>query len=148
MSEFNYKKYVTNNPLLKEGKVEDYAEMILSAAKGLDDPLKSAIDLIGNYRDNPSELPKEIDKGFFVSNYVDIIFALEDQYRKMNEEKGEKKEVRPGVRSAAIKLGMAPDHIYDTKKKVNEVEDRTEALDKLKDLKDLKQKATIVTGKR
>ena len=73
MSEFNYKKYVENNPLLNE----------------------------------------------------------------------EKKEVRPGVRSAAIKLGMAPDHIYDTKKKekkkVNEVEDRTEALDKLKDiLEDLK----------
>ena len=73
MSEFNYKKYVENNPLLNE----------------------------------------------------------------------EKKEVRPGVRSAAAKLGMAPDHIYDTKKKekkkVNEVEDRTEALDKLRDiLEDLK----------
>jgi hypothetical protein len=102
MSEFNFKKYVANNPLLSED---------LNISK--DDMEKLH---------NDGEVKIDGKKVTF---------------------KEEKKEVRPGVRSAAAKLGMAPDHIYDTKKKekkkVNEVEDRTEALDKLRDiLEDLK----------
>lgn len=102
MSEFNYKKYVADNPLLSED---------LNISK--DDMEKLH---------NDGEVKIDGKKVTF---------------------KEEKKEVRPGVRSAAAKLGMAPDHIYDTKKKekkkVNEVEDRTEALDKLRDiLEDLK----------
>jgi hypothetical protein len=102
MSEFNFKKYIADNPLLSED---------LNISK--DDMEKLH---------NDGEVKIDGKKVTF---------------------KEEKKEVRPGVRSAAAKLGMAPDHIYDTKKKekkkVNEVEDRTEALDKLRDiLEDLK----------
>jgi len=102
MSEFNFKKYIADNPLLSED---------LNISK--DDMEKIH---------NDGEVKIDGKKVTF---------------------KEEKKEVRPGVRSAAAKLGMAPDHIYDTKKKekkkVNEVEDRTEALDKLRDiLEDLK----------
>ena len=116
MSDFNYKKYVENNPLLKEEKtkegiVDDYADRMVGA--GLD--LKGTLQLVDYYINNPEEIPEPMDKDLFVAHGDKIADATKQLYLRVYEGKEEKKE------------------------EVNEVQDRTEALDKLRDiLEDLK----------
>jgi len=158
---FNYKKYVSNNPLLAEAdttprKVTPIGNVAAGDIATRFDDEEFTVITTGTLGDleryDVEKVTKDIDPdteaiavedpntGYAVYTY-DLGGAVVFEEGALDEE--ERKEVRPGVRSAAIKLGMAPDHIYDTdkkgKKKVNEVEDRTEALDKLRDiLEDLK----------
>ena len=152
MSEFNYKDYIANNPLLNETLqimgTADEETMEYLQSLGEDKLValeREFVSMFSTLRDLRYDGSKQLSKGASeisqrIHNFVTILRQVIKGNPVVREEK---KEVRPGVRSAAIKLGMAPDHIYDTKKKekkkVNEVEDRTEALDKLRDiLEDLK----------
>jgi len=158
---FNLKKYVSNNPLLAEAdttprKVTPIENVAAGDIATRFDDEEFTVITTGTLADleryDVEKVTKDIDPdteaiavedpntGYAVYTY-DLGGAVVFEEGALDEE--ERKEVRPGARSAALKLGMAPDHIYDTnkkgKKKVNEVEDRTDALDKLKDiLEDLK----------
>ena len=158
---FDYKKYLDNNPLLAEAdttprKVTPIGNVAAGDTATRFDDEEFTVITTGTLGDlkkyDVEKVTKDIDPdteaiavddpntGYAVYTY-DLGGAVVFEDEALGEE--ERKEVRPGAKSAALKLGMAPDHIYDTnkkgKKKVNEVQDRTEALDKLRDmLEDLK----------
>ena len=87
MSEFNYKKYINNNPLLKENidmedgedKVTYYAEELIKMyTPGDEDGVEGLLTYLA---DNPEEMPEDWDVDFIQdpNNYNDImdkIFAL------------------------------------------------------------------------
>ena len=158
---FDFKKYLDNNPLLAEAdttprKVTPIANVAAGDIATRFDDEEFTVITTGTLGDlkryDVEKVTKDIDPdteaiavedpntGYAVYTY-DLGGAVVFEEGALGE--GDRKEVRPGAKSAALKLGMAPDHIYDTdkkgKKKVNEVQDRTEALDKLRDiLEDLK----------
>ena len=85
MSEFNLKKYLSNNPLLKEEKqegiVDDYADRMVGA--GLD--LKGTLQLVDYYINNPEEIPEPMDKDLFVAHGDKIADATKQLYLRVYE---------------------------------------------------------------
>ena len=104
MSEFNFKKYVENNPLLKENQdlKETLDDEVLAMAEKM-------VEMMG-----AEAVVNAIVRAMSTDDAKLYLGGIMRDYGMLNEEKKEKEEV-------------------------NEVQDRTEALDKLRDiLEDLK----------
>ena len=73
-NEFDYKKYLKNNPLLSEDmrgmtpEMEEAVDLLIQMLT----PVDTVDSLLDNLTDNISELPDEIDIDFFLNN-IDAI---------------------------------------------------------------------------
>jgi len=174
MSEFNYKDYVANNPLLSEVKLNEEEEALMKDSSGntlvIGDIIKGENNVRYQIRYSPlrdeivlqpsvevdgeefyadgKEITNVGDKEKFVDivtnstrikGYVDVKNSKAFIYEKKKEVNEFDDESMKAYGDAVKKAYGVKENLSEEKKEVNEVQDRTEALDKLRDmLEDLK----------
>jgi len=142
MSEFNYKDYIANNPLLSEVKLNEEEEALMKDSSGnalaIGDVIKGENNV--RYQIRYSPLRDEIVLQPSVEVDGEEYYADGKEITNVGDKE---KFVDIVTKSTRIKryvdVKNSKAFIYEEKKEVNEVQDRTDALDKLRNiLEDLK----------
>ncbi len=119
-NEFNYKKYLKNNPLLSEDmremtpEMEEATDLLIQMLT----PVDTVDSLLDNLTDDLSELPDEIDMDFFLNNIDAIEKEMLRQTRNVRFVKEEEIEGEPQY---MVTLADAAEEAYESGMGIKEI---------------------------